>query len=259
MIELKSDNFPVWGIQMRVFYLFLLLLCISPLNACSMIDTEPETSVFYAPHADDEVLSLGPSILRQLDKGNKVAVVLLSHGEASQSLKTINERLIEKKEAPITEKEFGDSRVKEFKKSVTELEVKGENVYVYDLPDGEIKKEDVMSIILEMDKRYPSASHHTLTYKDPHRDHAASGLALKKLVEEGAIDSARYYIPIQEFKNMEYEDTYAVPENRMDEYENSLEAYRLWDPDKDFYSIGYYSVKSYFEKAEQYHQSRWHE
>jgi LmbE family N-acetylglucosaminyl deacetylase len=245
---------------MRVIFLSLLLLCItiSPLSGCSVMEAEPETSVFYAPHADDEVLSLGPSILGQLDKGNKVAVVLLSHGEASQSLKTINTLLSEMKHPPLTAEEFGDSRVKEFRKSVKELEVESENVYVYDLPDGEVKKEDVIRVMKEMNKRYPSASHHTLSYEDPHRDHSASGLALKELVEKGTIDSARYYLPIQEFKNLEYDNTYPVPENRTDEYDNSLNAYRIWDPEKGFYSIGYHSVKSYFEKAEMYSESRWH-
>ncbi|MDO6657782.1 PIG-L family deacetylase [Anaerobacillus sp. 1_MG-2023] len=243
---------------MRVIYLSLLLLFISPISACSVMEGDSETSVFYAPHADDEVLSLGPSILRQLDKGNTVAVVLLSHGEASQSLEGINKMLIENKETPITVEEFGDSRVMEFRRSAKELEIEVENVFVYDLPDGEIKKEDVTTIMLEMDNRYPSASHHTLSYEDPHRDHAAAGLALKELVEKGTIESALYYLPIQEFENLEYDEAYTVPKNRTDEYNNSLNAYRVWMPDKGFYSIGYHSVRSYFKKAETYKESRWH-
>ena len=244
---------------MRAIYLFLLILCINPVSACSVIENEPDTTVFYAPHADDEVLSLGPSILRQLDKGNHVAVVLLSHGEASRSLEKINRRLTEENHAPITVEDFGHSRVREFREAVNEMEINDEDVHVYDFPDGELKKEDVMKTMLEMEELYSEASHHTLSYKDPHRDHAVSGLALKQLVEEGTITSALYYLPIQEFKNIEYDGTYSVPENLTEEYSNSLNAYRIWNPEKGFYSIGYHSVKSYFEQAEKYNESRWHE
>ncbi|MFC7786005.1 PIG-L family deacetylase [Rossellomorea sp. GCM10028870] len=243
---------------MRVAYLSLILLLSASLSACTFFEKEPDTSVFYAPHADDETLSLGPSILRQIDKGNEVAVVLLSHGEASQSIKQINENLQEKNLPPISKEEFGDSRVKEFKKSVEELGVEPENVYIYDLPDGDIKEDEVMAIMKEMNERYPEARHHALSFHDPHRDHAASGAALKKLVEDGTIQSALYYLPVQEFENLEYDDTYPVPDDLSDEYTKSLDAYRIWEPDEGFYRIGYTSVESYFVEAGKFGESRWH-
>ncbi|MGM0753048.1 MAG: PIG-L family deacetylase [Bacillota bacterium] len=243
---------------MRTVYLSLILFLSASLSACTLFEKEPETSVFYAPHADDETLSLGPSILRQIDKGNEVAVVLLSHGEASQSIKKINENLQEKNLPPISKEEFGDSRVKEFKKSVEELGINPENVYIYDLPDGDIKEDEVMAIMKEMNERYPEARHHALSFHDPHRDHAASGAALKKLVEDGTIQSALYYLPVQEFENLEYDDTYPVPDDLSDEYTKSLDAYRIWKPDEGFYRIGYTSVESYFVEAGKYGESRWH-
>jgi LmbE family N-acetylglucosaminyl deacetylase len=243
---------------MRVVYLSIILLLSLLLSACTLFEKEPDTSVFYAPHADDETLSLGPSILRQIDKGNEVTVVLLSHGEASQSINKVNENLREKNLPPISKEEFGDSRVKEFKKSVAELGVKSENVYVYDLPDGEIKEDDVIEIMKEMNERFPEARHHALTYNDPHKDHATSGKALKKLVEDGTIQSALYYLPVQEFENLDYDDTYPVPDDLSEEYTKSLDAYRIWKPGEGFYRIGYTSVKSYFVEAGKYGESRWH-
>ncbi|MGF3105050.1 PIG-L deacetylase family protein [Rossellomorea sp. DUT-2] len=243
---------------MRAIYLTFILLLSVFLGGCTLFEKEPDTSVFYAPHADDETLSLGPSILRQIDKGNEIAVVLLSHGEASQSIKKINENLREKNMPPISKEEFGNSRVKEFKKSVGELGVKSENVFVHDLPDGEINENDVMKIMEEMNERFPEARHHALTYNDPHKDHAASGSALKKLVEEGIIQSALYYLPVQEFENLDFDDTYPVPDELTEEYRKSLGAYRVWKPDEGFYRIGYTSVESYFVEAWKYRESRWH-
>ncbi|MCA1065390.1 PIG-L family deacetylase [Rossellomorea sp. AcN35-11] len=243
---------------MKAVYLPVIFLLSAFLSGCTLFEKEPETSVFYAPHADDETLSLGPSILHQIDKGHEVAVVLLSHGEASQSINKINDNLTEESLPPITKEEFGNSRVKEFNKSVEELGVKPDNVYIYDLPDGAIKEEDIMDIMKEMNDHYPEARHHALSYRDPHRDHAASGEALKKLVEDGTIPSALYYLPVQEFENLDYDDTYSVPDEFSDEYEKSLDAYRIWEPDEGFYSIGYISVEPYFVKAEKYGESRWH-
>ncbi|WP_409252055.1 PIG-L family deacetylase [Bacillus sp. SCS-153A] len=228
------------------------------LNACSFIEGEPNTSVFYAPHADDEVLSLGPSILHQIDKGNEVAVVLLSHGEASQSFHAINEKLTTQGLSPLTREEFGKARVKEFRKAVKELGVKEENVFVYDLPDGQINKESVKEVMIEMNKKYPEARHHALSFNDPHSDHSASGEALLELTENNIIQSALFYLPIQEFENLTYNDHYKLPDNLHKDYVNSLESYYIWDPDSGFYSIGNISVESYFEKAHKYKESRWH-
>lgn len=243
---------------MRAIYLSFILLISAFLGGCTFFEKEPETSVFYAPHADDETLSLGPSILRQIYKGNEVAVVLLSHGEASKSIKKINENLREKNLPPISKEEFGDSRVKEFRKSVEELGVKPENVYIYDLSDGDIKEDEVMTIMKEMNERYPEARHHALSYHDPHADHATSGSALKKLVEDGTIQSALYYLPVQEFENLDYDDTYPVPDDLSEEYRKSLDAYRIWEPVDGFYRIGYTSVESYFVEAGKFGESRWH-
>jgi LmbE family N-acetylglucosaminyl deacetylase len=244
---------------MRAFKIFPSLFLVSILlSACSFFEKEPNMSIFYAPHADDEVLSLGPSILRQIDKGNEVAVVLLSHGEASQSFHTVNKNLEEQNLPSLTREEFGEARVKEFKTAVKRLGVKEENVFIYDLPDGDINKNMVGEIIQEMNSKFPDARHHALSYNDPHSDHAASGAALKELLEEKVIQSALFYLPVQEFENLDYDDHYDVPGSLEKEYRNSLEAYNSWKPEKGFYSIGYTSVKSYFEQAGKYKESRWH-
>jgi LmbE family N-acetylglucosaminyl deacetylase len=223
-----------------------------------LYDKEPETSVFYSPHADDEILSLGPSILRQIDKGNEVAVVLLSHGEASNSFLETNNTLKEKGFPMITREEFGESRIKEFKMSVEALGVKAANIHVYDLPDGKFTKKEIMNVMTEMDEKYPDARHHSLSYRDPHHDHALSGEGLRQLVDERKIESALYYLPVQEFENIDYDGSYVVPKKLNDHFFDSLDAYNVWKPEDGFYSIGYTSVTSYFSAAKKFGESRWH-
>jgi LmbE family N-acetylglucosaminyl deacetylase len=243
---------------MRLHYFLITILISATLLIFLLYDKEPETSVFYSPHADDETLSLGPSILRQIEKGNEVAVVLLSHGEASQSFLKTNRSLEEKGLTPITRKEFGESRVKEFKKAVQAMGVKPSHVYIFDLPDGGFEEAEVLDIMELMNERYPDARHHALSYLDPHHDHAASGKALKDMVEQGAIQSALYYLPVQEYEHIPYDGVYTVPHRVSERYLDSMNAYSIWDPQNGLYSIGYTSVKPYFEASKKYRESRWH-
>ncbi|WP_335870586.1 PIG-L deacetylase family protein [Bacillus sp. 2205SS5-2] len=245
---------------MRRLFAALSFLLFSSLLACTSSEIQnPKTSIFYSPHADDEVLSLGSAILHQINQGNEVVVVLLSKGEASSSFTSINEKLVSTAKNPITRQEFGNARVKEFKNSVDELGIQLENTYTYDLPDGQITKEEVIKIIQEMSVLYPSASHHTLSYLDPHSDHANAGLALKSVQESGEVNSVRFYLPIQEFNKMKYKGTYYTPSNYKDAYFNGLNSYNIWDPKNGFYAIGYTSVQSYFQTAKKLQESRWHQ
>ncbi|MBZ5749083.1 PIG-L deacetylase family protein [Metabacillus rhizolycopersici] len=244
---------------MRILFVLLSTIILPILTACELSGNEQKTSIFYSPHADDEVLSLGPSILHHRERGDRVVVVLLSEGKASGAFHKVNEKLEEKGLPTITRDEFGASRVSEFKKSVEALGVKPDDVFVYQLPDGDIQKEDVKKIMKEMNERYPSATNHALSYLDPHHDHAASGYALKELMEEEKNISGLFYIPVQEHKNIDSEGSYKVPERYKEGFTNSLNTYKIWNPDNGFYAIGNTSVLPYFNTAEVFMESRWHD
>jgi LmbE family N-acetylglucosaminyl deacetylase len=202
------------------------------------------SAVYYSPHADDEALSMGGSMLASIENGDEVAVVLLSKGKASAARNHVNNRLEKEEKPALSVEEFGEARVKEFKKSAEALGIDPKNIFIYDLPDGNILKEDVSKIMEKMNKQFPNASHHAMSYKDPHRDHAASGQALKDLVEKGAISSGYFYL--------------AVPDGLAEKYRESLSSYNIWDPDNGFYAIGYTSVDTYFHSAEKILESKWH-
>lgn len=247
-----------WRFNMRLHITIMMTLLVSILSGCGIINNEEKTSIFYSPHADDEVLSLGPSILYHKDKGHKIVVVLLSEGKASSAYEKLNDQLNEKELSTISRDEFANARVKEFKKSVEALGVKEEDIFIYQLPDGDIQKDSVKKIMKEMNERYPSVTNHVMSYRDPHQDHAATGVALKELMEEDSEFSGLFYIPVQEHKNIESEGSFKVPDHLIEDFENSLNAYRIWDPEDGYYSIGYSSVSPYFDLAEQGMMSKWH-
>ncbi|WP_299093692.1 PIG-L family deacetylase [uncultured Metabacillus sp.] len=239
---------------MRILFVLLSTCLLTIAAGCN----EKQTAVFYSPHADDEVLSLGPSILEHRVRGDKIVVVLLSEGKASGAFEKVNQKLTDKGLPTISRDEFAAARVKEFKKSVKALGVADEDVHVYQLPDGDIQKDEVKEIMKELNVRYPSATHHALSYNDPHHDHAASGYALKEFLEEEQDISGTFYLPVQEYQNLEYEGIYKVPGKYHEDFAESLNAYSIWDPENGFYAIGHTSVKPYFNTAEKMKESRWH-
>ena len=169
----------LWGGPMK--HLIGIVLLFLVLTGCSMNAEEKSTTIFYSPHADDEVLSMGAGILHHLALDDEVIVVLLSEGKASKAFDLVNDKLENEGRMPITIEEFGQARVKEFKNSVAALGVSDDNIFIYNLEDGKITSEEVASIIHEFEEKYPNALHHVMSYDDPHRDHAASGKALKGL------------------------------------------------------------------------------
>ncbi|WP_210469951.1 PIG-L deacetylase family protein [Sporosarcina sp. 6E9] len=222
------------------------------------LEMDYTTAIYYSPHADDEVLSMGSGILHNLALGKEVIVVLLSKGLASNAINIVNEKLEKEGHSPITPEEFGQARVEEFRNSVTSLGVSEDNIYIYDLDDGQFTSNDVASIINDFVDKYPNALHNAMSYNDPHSDHAATGQAVSELIENGDIQHGLYYLPIQEHNNMDFEGVYTVPEDRVDAFEQALKAYGKWSPEDKSYSIGYLSVRNYFELAEKSLEGRWH-
>jgi len=242
--------------------LLALIVC---LIVCSMVFFHLDrrlpggTAIFYSPHPDDEVLSMGSGLLEALDRNEQVIMVLLSQGKASKAIDQVNERLLQEGYPPINAEEFGAARAKEFRESALQLGVKEENIYLYDLPDGSLNTEEIKEIMTSFAARYPEAVHHTMTYKDPHRDHAAAGKALQELKKAGIIRHTVYYIPVQEWENLKslFNHVTKTPPSKLAGHQKALAAYKSWDPAGGRYAIGITSVPGYFEIIEGAYQSVW--
>lgn len=239
--------------------IFILLLLSIALVGCQSVDeSEYETAVYYIPHPDDETLSMGPSILHNLAADKEVVVVMLSRGRASKVINSVNKKLAAKGVKELTLEEFGEARVAEFRQAVDAMGVQSENVYVYDVEDGDFTPEDVRPIMEEFAGKYPNALHNAMSYKDPHNDHASTGKALRTLKDDGGVDYVLYHIPIQKHWKMLSWGSYAVPADLEANYLDALGDYGVWDPDNGAYHIGQTSVPKYFERAEDAMRSRWH-
>lgn len=190
--------------------------------------------IFYIPHPDDEVLATGAGIQSYLAKGFNVQVVLLSHGRSSAVLQSLMNIYPE-----LTPEEFGNARVREFMDSITRLGVNSANIHVYDLPDQGLTVDSVSAIIKEFESKFPLAEHRTLSFYETHSDHKNSGLALKKLLEEGNVRSGRFYISPYLHKQV---NGFIVRAADPSKVIDALYAYKVNIPEQGRYSIGYLSV-----------------
>lgn len=236
----------------------LVILC-TVLAGCQAVDENAySTTIYYVPHPDDETLSMGSSILHNIELDKEVIVVLLSKGRASKVIHSVNKQLEKENLPSITLEEFGEARVVEFTKAVAALDVKKENVYIYDIEDGDFTPGDVALIIRDFAKKYPDALHNVMSYKDTHADHASTGKALRELIDAGEVRYGLYHIPVQRHNKMLYKGSYEVPTDLVDNYRVALDVYGIWAPEEGSYSIGQSSVRTYFDRAVVVMESRWH-
>jgi LmbE family N-acetylglucosaminyl deacetylase len=236
--------------------IFILIIFLA---GCTGAKTD-QLEVFYAPHADDEVLSMGSAIMDALDRSKEVHVVLLSKGKASRAINTVNKKLEAEGHTTITPEEFGEARVHEFKAAVKALGLDESNISILDLPDGAIPKENVAEIILKKEREHEKVVHHVMSDSDPHSDHAITGQVLRELINSEQVQTGRFYIPVQEHDSLPYEKKIkAENKNQQDRLLKALDAYGKWNPSLGSYSIGQISVSPYFEKAKTHMESRYHD
>ena len=110
------------------------VLASSPARAEPVARPANREVVFYAPHPDDETLSMCVLIANHVRVGRKVHVVLLSDGRTSGALAAVNARLAAEHLPGLTLAQFGAARVREFRAACARLGVPAANVHHENLP-----------------------------------------------------------------------------------------------------------------------------
>ncbi|WLR41599.1 PIG-L family deacetylase [Bacillus carboniphilus] len=230
---------------MKRFLFVFSLICISFLCSSPAYANQTKTAVFYSPHQDDEILSMGHAIKAYLQKGYDVHVVLITDGASSYALNHVNTELNKHQISSLSKEEFSHSRNLEFIRSSVALGVTRNNIHLSYLPDGGTTQDQIEAIMLKYKTRFPNAKHLSFSYYDGHIDHANSGKALQNLYRNGIISEPKYYI-----KNIEQTAEFGSYEPYDSSYSNSLNTamsyYRTLDPLMRMYAIGEFSVGSHF-------------
>jgi LmbE family N-acetylglucosaminyl deacetylase/CelD/BcsL family acetyltransferase involved in cellulose biosynthesis len=192
--------------------------------------------IWYIPHPDDETIFMGGSINMNRDRRN--ILVVLTSGGASAALDLVNRKV----KNPLDRSRFMEARLRELTAAAEALGVPARDIITLDLPDGGVEVDDVHRVVSDMARRFPRASHRTLSYLDPHRDHANAGEALRKAYESGVVKYCLFHLPIPyvdgDLGSAVHLDGRALAAKRA-----ALGEYEVWRPRQGRYAIGAHSVK----------------
>lgn len=214
-------------------------------------------AVFYSPHQDDELLTMGHAITMYVENGYEVHVVLLTDGSSSGSIHAVNREMVKNYLQPLSTENFTYARNLEFVRSLTSLGVDRQNIHMSRLKDGNTTVNQVEEIVLKYKTRYPNAEHMAFSYHDDHIDHHNSGAALQTLYNNGIIDRPKFYIQNREHNivNGEYEPYLSIYDQRI---KDAMVPYLDWNPLRRMYSIGTISVSYDFDLLKRDPRSKYH-
>ncbi|HKJ34352.1 MAG TPA: PIG-L family deacetylase [Balneolales bacterium] len=221
-------------------------------------------AIFYVPHQDDEILQLGVAIMNHIYQSREVHLVLCTNGNAYNSYakrvlngNTVCEWHKTKHQFHLSDEDYIRARNHEFVWSSMCMKVKPENIHFRQYTDGALSVDNAKYIIAEFEKTYPGARHKTMSYTDPHRDHAALGEALYQLYAEKYVNDVRFYIDTMQMDNV---DGYYEPLKKefLPYLRRANNVYKSFVPNNSLYAIGYHSVPAWFKKQFRKPSSKYH-
>lgn len=185
---------------------------------------------YYAPHPDDETLSMGLAMMHFIASGYEVHLVSITNGNAIGVANTLNGQTAagtaincslgdhpyrhnpaREGYAPLTVADIGAARLKEARAALGAMAMlpsatPGTVVHHYGgLSDGfggpakgaatSTAVAQVKAIIKGFIDDYPNSLHYTMSASDAHPDHAACGLALRELKNElPALTNSKFFV-----------------------------------------------------------------
>ena len=223
------------------------------------------TMLYFAPHQDDELLSMGIDICRSLKHGDDVHVILCSDGSKSYVRGLLgNGKNCKKHEGihcyDLSIEEFIQARDREFKASCLALGVAEENIHIPKLRavDGSMYRSNMEKLIMEHATTYgPNTVVCTLAPNNgpkQHKDHKTLGSAAANLLKAGKIRKVRFFVEPYHYTEIA-ENPRLIPikpqiltasPETAEKIKAAIGAYSLWDPAHQRYAVGYHSVTNEF-------------
>lgn len=235
--------------------------------------------LFFVPHQDDEVLTMGVAIAQHVKDGDNVKVIMTTDGGGSQIIKTlVNGKSCNKNCDNITDKHniglsrdgFVSARDREFKNACIKLGVKPENIIISTVRylNGKINSNSTTAEFNIAVKEFEEivSKHITKTNikvktttpygGDSQIEHRALGQAVKNVTQRKGITDVRYYIDPYKLASYNGANSYwKESESKTSELGKKVIAackeYGKWKPaSPDYlYAIGWHSVPDEFKQA----------
>jgi LmbE family N-acetylglucosaminyl deacetylase len=139
-------------------------------------------AIFFIPHQDDELLSMGAYILQHLDAGRDVHVVLMTDGQASGV-----RNVLASQGYPLSYAAFSKARDREFVSAMFALGLNEDHIHFENLEDGNLSRTKVKSVMMDYISAYGPGSYKTMSWMDEHKDHYILGRALDEITRAGEV------------------------------------------------------------------------
>ena len=233
------------------------------------IHSQKKTILYFSPHQDDELLSMGIDICNSISEGHDVHVILCTDGSKC----TVRDELENGEKCNqcpgthtyhLTEEELIAARDKEFRESCRALGVEDSNVHILQnrFTDGKLTIFDSKkTILLYLNVMGPDCVVCTL---DPnhennrqHRDHKGLGYAAVELFNEGFICELRVFTEpyFSEFFYHKMDFVRGRIRAVIDvatvlirgKIQKAAESYSCWDPEAGRYAVGYHDIAEAFD------------
>ena len=233
------------------------------------VRSQKKTILYFSPHQDDELLSMGIDICNSISEGHDVHVILCTDGSKC----TVRDELANGKKCDkcpgihtyqLTEEELTAARDKEFRESCRALGVKDGNVHILKnrFTDRKLTIYESKKIILQyLNVMGPDCVVCTL---DPnpenhrqHCDHKGLGYAAAELFNEGFIRELRLFAEpyFSEFFQHKTDFIRGIIRTVIGtatalvqaKIQKAAEAYSHWEPGAGRFAVGYHDISEAFD------------
>jgi len=225
-----------------------------------------KTILYFVPHQDDELLSMGADICNNVLRHNNVHVILCTDGSKLSVRNTLANgekcSLHPGKHAyNLSSEDFIKTRDSEFFDSCRAMGVPKINIHITRRRgvDGELtvaQAENIINFYLILYGR--SSTVCTLSFTNgpsQHIDHQTLGKAANNLLKRGKIQDLRFFVEPYHYEEIAenarmipIEPTFVKASSRaQDRIKKAVESYSRWDPSKQRYAVGIHSVQKEFD------------
>lgn len=218
------------------------------------------TILYFVPHQDDELLTMGIDICSEVIKGNDVHVILCTDGSKSCVKSRLNDWQncslhTEHHHYKLSDEEFVRARDAEFIASCRILGVHSANIHI--LPqravDGALQVDFAEKIIKQYVQQYGTKATVAAIYfangAKQHQDHKNLGLAVYNLWQKGLFRQVKFFREpyCEAKKGVRFTAKSASPMIAA-RVCYAAYSYGYWNPAVGRYAIGYHSVPQDFAK-----------
>ena len=216
--------------------------------------------LYFVPHQDDEILTLGIDICYTVRHRKDVHVILCTDGSMDGTRQTLNDHKEclmhrEKHNFDLSVADFIKARDDEFVDSCLALGVQRTHIHI--LPnravDGSLTMEYAKELIEQCLEKYGKdatvCTMHFNSGKYQHKDHRALGQAARRLFLDRKIKKVRFCKEL--YLNLDPDDHTVfhckiAGADIQSSLQKSIQAYALWNPDIGRYAVGSHSVGRHF-------------